>query len=55
MQHLTCIDVNNRSIKQKYRLHWNTDYNTIALFSVLILTASPPHSASTVEPDSVLS
>ena len=52
MQHLTCIVVNNKLTKQKYSMYCNTDYEH---YSVLILTASPSHSVSTVEPDSVLS
>ena len=50
MQHLTCIDVNNRSTKQKYSLHCNTDYKYYNILSVLILAVSP----LTIEPDSML-
>ena len=33
MQHLTCIDVDNKSTEQKYSMNCNTDYKTTA-FSV---------------------
>ena len=51
-QHLTCIDV------KKNQLNRNTACIVIVItiiqhFSVLILTASPSHFMSTVEPDSV--
>ena len=44
MQHLTCIDVNNKSITQKNIMHCNTDYKHSISFGVLMLTASPLHS-----------
>ena len=48
MQHLTCIDVNKRSTKQKYSMYCNTGYRITAV------SASPSHSVSTIESDKVL-